>query len=359
METAEIGGKLPSTTTASLTSRGAARMDSLRTGFFSLAVIVLTGGLIQAQAPEWLQSSRDPVNLSATTNAAMRSLPSRDQLNPEDVFTVSGRSLHCATDPESHGACADSMTHQSECGPGRTWVQFTPYLWATQVSGDLTVDGVTAPLELDLSDLWDLLENGEVRGAFMGHLEFGRDHWALFVNGDIISMDPSAQVRRATIETGLTMTLLELGGAVDIFNASESDPVDSPLRVQAIGGVRYNAVDASAILSLPNVNPLVEVDQGEQWVDLFVGSRAIARLSPGVGAFVRGDVGGFGIGTSSEHAWNLVSGLTVDSICGSNLILGYRVFDIEQSLNGGTGSPQGFGVDAVIHGPVMGLSFQF
>lgn len=240
-----------------------------------------------------------------------------------------------------------------------TWVQLTPYFWATQIDGRLTVEGLTAPLNVDLSDLGDLLEDGEIRGALMGHLEFGRDNWSLFVNGDIVSMDPSVQVRRANIETGLTMTLLEFGGAVDLFNANQNDPVNSPLRVQMLGGARYYGLDASAILSVPNVNPVVEIDQAEQWVDLFVGGRAIARFSSGVGAFVRADLGGFGIGSSSNHAFNVVSGLTMDGICGSNLILGYRVFDLDQTLHGGTGSPRGFGVDAVIHGPVMGLSFLF
>jgi hypothetical protein len=225
--------------------------------------------------------------------------------------------------------------------------------------GDLTVDGVTAPMNIDMTDLWALLEDGAVRGGFMGHLEFGRDNWSMFVNGDIVSMDPSVQVRRASIETGLTMTLLELGGAVDLFNANEIAPVNSPLRVQMLGGVRYNAVDASAILSLPNVNPVVDVSSSEQWVDLFVGGRVVANLTPDIKGFVRGDVGGFDIGSSSSHVWNLVTGISAECICGSNLLLGYRVFDIDQDLNGGTGSPQGFGVDAVIHGPVIGLSFLF
>ncbi len=99
-----------------------------------------------------------------------------------------------------------------------------------------------------------------------------------------------------------TMTLLELGGAVDLFNANESDPVNSPLRVQMLGGVRYYAVDTSVIVSLPNVNPLLQIENGANWIDLFVGSQALAKVSPNTDLFVRGDVGGFGIGSSSNHA---------------------------------------------------------
>lgn len=261
--------------------------------------------------------------------------------------------------PGSEDWCASGTDQLCLSNPSKMWVSLTPYVWATQVNGDLTVNGVTAPLDIDLSDLWDFLEDGEVKGAFMGHLETGRDNWSLFINGDYVSMDPSVSRRRATIDTGLSMTLLEVGGAIDIYNACEEDPMNSPLRLQMLGGIRYASVDASAILSLPNVNPVVQVNQSEEWVDLFVGSRLQTQLSPNFGAFVRGDIGGFGIGSSSDLTWNIVTGVTTSGICGSDLVLGYRFFDVDQSLNGGSGSPNGFGVDALIHGPVIGLSFQF
>ncbi|MDA0834750.1 MAG: hypothetical protein O3A29_15870 [Planctomycetota bacterium] len=241
----------------------------------------------------------------------------------------------------------------------QVWVKLIPYIWATQVNGNLTVNGLTAPLNLDLYDLWKLLEDGEVRGGFMGHLEFGRDDWAIFINGDIISMDPSVSSRRATLETGLTTTILELGGAVDIITANELDPQNSPFRVQWLGGVRYLAMDVSAILSLPNVNPVAQAVQGEQWVDLFTGARILAQIKPGVNAVVRGDWGGFGIGSSSNKSWNLVTATTFDLGYSANLLIGYRWFDVDQSLHGGTGAPQGFGVDAMIHGPLAGLEFQY
>jgi hypothetical protein len=86
------------------------------------------------------------------------------------------------------------------------------------------------------------------------------------------------------------------------------------LRVQRIGGVRYYAVDSAVIVSLPNINPLVQIENGSNWVDLFVGSQALAKVTPNTDVFVRGDVGDFGIGSSSTHAWNLVSGLSTRNL---------------------------------------------
>ena len=315
--------------------------------------------LSQADTPLWVQVKQDTqTSLQFPLSDASES-PAHDRLHPDDVFSGSAESLIRMSCSDPEGQCCDGM--DGICTPAHTptWVKFTPYVWATQVKGDLTVDGLTAPMDINLSDLWQMLTDGEVRGGFMGHLGFGRDNWTIFINGDIVSMAPSAEVRRANIETGLTMTLLELGGAVDLLNANESDPANSPLRIQMLGGVRYYAVDAAAIVSLPNINPLIQIENGANWVDLFVGSQALAKITPNTDIYVRGDVGGFGIGTSSIHAWNLASGISTNSICGSKLFLGYRVFDLEQSLSGGAGSPLGFGVNQVIHGPVVGLTFQF
>jgi hypothetical protein len=323
-----------------------------------MAVLCVSGG-VQAATPVWQQSGK-----SADNPVELLDTRTQDSTGHEVVCSdvVSGGlaepliQVSCTNDTVGYGNTGDFL---SASGCGQTWVKFTPYAWATMIDGNATIHGFTAPVNLDLGDLWSLLENGDIRGAFMGHLEFGRDNWAMFFNGDIVSADPSVEVRRANIDTGVTMTLLEMGGAVDLFNANESDPVHSPLRLQLLGGVRYYSVSTSAILSLPHIIPVVQDAQAEDWVDLFVGLRAMAQLTPSVNAFVRGDIGGFGIGTSSDHAWNFVTGITTDSIWGSNLVLGYRVFDLDQSLHGGTGSPQGFGFDAVMHGPVVGLTFQF
>lgn len=328
---------------------------------FAMGFVVISGvsDLCLADSPDWLPVAHESEAASPYLISDSSESQSRDRLLPDEVFSDSVETLIQMSCSDAEGQCCETRDALDATCHTPTWVKFTPYVWATQASGNITVDGLTAPVDIDLNDLWDLLTNGEVRGGFMGHLGFGRDNWAIFINGDITSVDPSAQVRRANIETGYTMTMLELGGAVDLYNANESDPANSPLRIQMLGGVRYYAVDASAILSLPNINPLIQIENGGNWVDLFVGSQALASITPTTDLFVRGDVGGFGIGTSSNHAWNLATGISTESICGSDLFLGYRVFDLEQSLDGGAGSPIGFGINQVIHGPMVGLTFQF
>lgn len=47
-----------------------------------------------------------------------------------------------------------------------------------------------------------------------------------------------------------------------------------------LGEVRYYAVAAAAIVSLPNINPLIQIENGANWVDLVVGSQALASITP-------------------------------------------------------------------------------
>lgn len=309
--------------------------------------------------------------LSSPTNAEVPPLSALEEANIRHVFGHASESA-AVTGDAAEPISLSAITAQTEIPPApgvyevyeldprdQTWVKFIPYMWLTQVNGNITVNGLTAPLNLDLHDLWKLLEDGEVRGGFMGHVEFGRDDWSIFVNGDIISMAPSVSGRRASLDTGLTASILEIGGSVDIMTANELDPQNSPFKVQLLGGVRYYSMDVEAILSLPNVNPVVQIAQGEQWVDLFAGMRIMAELAPGVHAVVRGDWGGFGIGSSSNKAWNLLTAATFDLGYAANLLVGYRWLDIDQGLHGGGGSPLGFGFDALTHGPVAGLVFNY
>ena len=87
----------------------------------------------------------------------------------------------------SDAQCTDTFDECVTDCQSPVWVNFSPYLWATQTKGTVTVEGNTVPLNLDLSDLWDIMKNGEVRGGFMGHVEFGRDNWSMMINADIIT----------------------------------------------------------------------------------------------------------------------------------------------------------------------------
>ena len=286
--------------------------------------------------------------------SAAESLDELDAIpaTPPSFFEVRGES-ECGDD--SYKQCFDGCLDGS-CS--RTWVKLTSYLWATSIKGTVTTLGQTAPINIGLNDLWDFLEDGDVRGGFMGHLEFGRDNWAFFLNGDIISLAPSISGRRVRIDTGVTASILEMGMAFDVFSTSEIGCLDSPLRVQLLGGIRYYGFDTEIVATPANpILPLLRASEFEDWVDLFAGVRLVAQVNETMSFVIRGDWGGYGIGTSSNKAWNLVAAVSMQLNSGCNLVLGYRILDIEQAKR--TGTSLAFGFDAKMQGPLAGLTFQF
>jgi hypothetical protein len=267
-------------------------------------------------------------------------------------FEIQGETVY------GDGSCQQCFDGCLDGSCSRTWVRMTPYLWATMMKGNVTVLGQTAPVNIDLSDLWDLLENGDVRGGFMGHLEFGRDNWTIFLNGDLVSLAPTVSGPRGTINAGATINILETGIAFDVFSTSEIGSLDSPLRVQLLGGIRYYGLDTE-IVTIP-VNPILpglRASEFEDWVDLFAGVCLIAQVNETTSFVIRGDWGGYGIGTSSNKAWNLVALVSMQLKPGCNLLVGYRILDIDQAKR--TGTRLAFGFDAKMHGPLTGLMFQF
>lgn len=72
--------------------------------------------------------------------------------------------------------------------------------------------------------------------------------------------------------------------------------------------------------------------------------------------FARADVGGFGIGSSSNLAWNVVAGLDYQWNSSTSLLAGYRVLDIDQFSGAGATA---FGFDVQMAGPFAAIAFQF
>ncbi|MFY9832020.1 MAG: hypothetical protein WAK66_04805, partial [Methylocystis sp.] len=94
-----------------------------------------------------------------------------------------------------------------------------------------------------------------------------------------------------------------------------------------------------------------------EWIDPIIGLRLRHRIGPGDEFQLRGDIGGFGVG--SKFSWQLAGGYSHDMKIGDWTItntVGYRALSVDYS--NGTGSGQK-GMDAVIHGPVMETSLRF
>jgi len=102
--------------------------------------------------------------------------------------------------------------------------------------------------------------------------------------------------------------------------------------------------------------PLPDVDGSEDWIDLIVGVRSELTLSPKWTLNSVIDIGGFGIGSSSDFAW------------GSRITLGYQMtkrsifyfgyFRLDVDYDSGSGSTL-FEYDIEASGLALGTKFQF
>jgi opacity protein-like surface antigen len=123
------------------------------------------------------------------------------------------------------------------------------------------------------------------------------------------------------------------------------------LSFEALAGGRYNYVKSEVeILSL------LKSKESQDWVDPIVGIRLRAGLTEKLSLRVRGDIGGFGIGSASDFAWNVVAFLGYQLSRRITLGAGWRILDIDYEK--GSGSRR-FEYDVTTSGPVVGLAFRF
>ena len=103
-----------------------------------------------------------------------------------------------------------------------------------------------------------------------------------------------------------------------------------------------------------NFTPGPTVEGDESWVDPFVGLRTFIDLSEKASFSLRGDIGGFGIGSDialngqALFAYRLRNWIALHA--------GYRV--LYQDFSDGSGASE-FAWDVTMHGPVFGAELKF
>ncbi len=121
--------------------------------------------------------------------------------------------------------------------------------------------------------------------------------------------------------------------------------------VDLLAGARWVSIDTTLQVGFdPGV--IFQDDQG--WVDPLVGARVRRALNDRWSAHLRGDIGGFGVG--SDLTWNLEADLGLAVTERLSLIFGYRVLDIDYDEGIGL---RRFLFDAGISGPRFGMALRF
>ena len=215
------------------------------------------------------------------------------------------------------------------------WSLSPMYLWMASIDGDLTVRGIKVDVEESFSDVIENLD-----GALMFHFEgLYKQHWGFFADLMYIRLNPDDESTPiGDISIDYEQTLAEMGGLYRYTTGDHS--------VDGLGGLRYTSLKGE--LGLPG--PFPDVDQRKDWLDPFLGVRWIWQITDKWDLRLRGDIGGFGIG--SDLTWNAVGLIAFKPWKHVGFGGGYRA--LYQDYSTGSGSNR-FSYDATIYGPILGL----
>ncbi len=259
--------------------------------------------------------------------------------------------------------------------------RFTPYAWAASINGDITARGRTADVN---ADFLEIVDRSNSLLAWRSLFEARKGRFALFTDllwADLgfpgrfdITKNPRGGVTldvKGQAQLDYKETIVQSGVAYEVARW-ESAP-GSFTALDLMGSARYWNMEVDLSLGLTGT---LKVDLQEldlqlqrsrrvaiaksgslEWVDPVVGARIRHRLVPGREITLVGDVGGFGAG--SEFSWQAVAtyGFDVNSFgTPLHMVMGYRALAVDYRESGRYGTNA---VDTVLHGPVLGVTFDW
>ena len=210
----------------------------------------------------------------------------------------------------------------------------TPFLWAMSLNGSVEMGSVGGDVDAGFSDILDAAEmvvpiHFEAKGAV----------WTLIAEINYASLSQDLFDKgSASGELGIDMLIAELLSGYRFANFTE-----------LIFGVRYVSLDNSLTFRLPGPISNRKFDANQEWVDPVIGLRYSGPLGRKWSFGIRGDVGGFGLG--SDLTWNLRAnfGLSVSEV--TTLMFGWHTTDFDYDNNS-------FVYDMTHSGPELGIRFK-
>jgi hypothetical protein len=280
-------------------------------------------------------------------------------------------------------ACGTADTQAADLGPPPpapvietpappAWTfRFTPYGWLTALDGTQTVRGRS--VKVDASFI-DIVEESDTLVALMGDFEARYGRFALLA--DVVWSKigvESGNVRTRTLAPGVTGTLgtslgLDIEMATVEVGAAYEVARSGPLAFDILAGARYWYQEADLSFDIAGTVDIGDLEVAGarafarsgsvDWLDPVIGARVRYTVAPGHELLLRGDIGGFGVG--SDFSWQAIGAYgfefgTYNGITFSGVI-GYRALYVDYVQGEGRSR---YEFDMLQHGPVLGLSARF
>ncbi|MEO0820478.1 MAG: hypothetical protein AAF074_08630 [Pseudomonadota bacterium] len=229
--------------------------------------------------------------------------------------------------------------------PGWDFV-VAPYLLLPSIDGTTTIGRLGGDVSVDPGGIFSTLQFGAMFHAEARHESgFG----AMFDTA-FMFLGEGAQGGRGIVDADVDI----FQGIFELYGTYRVDLEDTKL--DAYGGARIWDINTDIDVRAGELAGSFE--SGDSWVDPVVGLRVQQRIAPHWRLQVQGDIGGFGIGGSSEFTWNVMGGIAYDRWESVSIFLLYRALSVDFD-SGTRGTSSFFEYDTVTQGPILGVGFRF
>lgn len=206
------------------------------------------------------------------------------------------------------------------------------------IEGDAQVGGLQVDVDMNLSDFFDNLKFGA-----MAAYRIENDQWSFTGDVTYMNLGASKTTQQGRASSGLDVeqiTVMATAGRrvtphLEALLSLAYFDVSGDLRVRLLQQVRTASRDAS-------------------WVDPLIGLNYDIAVSNRVRFTLRGDVGGFGVG--SDLTWHALTKFTYRQSDSFSWYLGYRAIAYDYEDGQGRNYQN---YDLVQHGPGAGIAISF
>src|SRR6185312_6559608 len=252
------------------------------------------------------------------------------------------------------------------------------YGWLINIGGSVTARGQTVDTNASIIDLF---QKSQSLGALMAYFEADKGKAGMYVDFVYANLSFGANTTAyrnpiaglqitasASAALNYKLFIVEMGGVYELFRWQHSEA--SSTAIDGVMAFRYwnNSVaasfDANATVDFSRLNfersfgLAIARSDTIQWVDPVFGVRVRHQFTPHQEFTVRGDIGGFGLGSQFSwqavavysYAWQLDGGQKLAAL------LGFRALGVNYSSGSGLNA---VGINETLYGPIIGVSYRF
>lgn len=265
--------------------------------------------------------------------------------SPTGIRPVQGTVASPPVPPPQPGVYSPHAGECMGCYPNNgPWGMIATYGWVFAMDGTIGVGPRTVNVDMSLEDAIELLD--DVKGAATLHAEAGYGPFGIILDMLYMEVEPGTDLIRVNSKT-------ILAEALGMYRVVDTGRGAGAVYFDVLAGARYYRFRNEVQITTQDIIPF---EGSATWCDLVVGARAGIQLLDCLGVFARGDIGGFGIGESSDRACNVIVGFDLQCCECVFLSGGYRWFKIDRTSGAGRDRRE---IDLTMAGPFVALGLRY